>query len=292
MIYLLIVSIVWAFSFGLIKDNLTGLDSNYVSFLRIFISFIVFVPFLKIKSIKIKFLIQLLITGMVQFGVMYISYIYSFKFLPSYQVALFTIFTPIYITIINDLLRRRFSPKVFSIAILTCLATGIIVYKDFQTSNLILGFVLVQISNIAFAFGQIYYKKIMSEHTEYKDKNLFAIIYFGALIITATASAISVNYNNLSLQFSQILSILYLGVIASGVCFFLWNYGARKTDTGTLAIFNNLKIPIAIIVSLIVFKESANLINLIIGLLIILFALFYNHRMLEGKNNQPIKNQL
>ena len=56
MIYLLAVSLIWAFSFGLIKGNLVGLDSNFVSFVRLFISFLVFVPFLKIKNLELKFI--------------------------------------------------------------------------------------------------------------------------------------------------------------------------------------------------------------------------------------------
>jgi len=42
MIYLLLVSIAWAFSFGLIKGNLAGVDSNFVSFARMAFSLLVF----------------------------------------------------------------------------------------------------------------------------------------------------------------------------------------------------------------------------------------------------------
>ncbi|MBN1639371.1 MAG: EamA family transporter [Ignavibacteriales bacterium] len=284
MIYLLIVSLIWGFSFGLIKNNLVNLDSNYVSFLRMFISFTIFIPFIKIRPLGNKLKFKLTLTGLMQYGIMYIAYIYSFKFLPSYQVALFTIFTPIYISIIDDIFNKKFSFTIFMVAVLTCLGTGVVVYKDFQTSNLIQGFFLVQISNLAFAFGQIYYKKIMSENPDIKDQNVFGYLYLGAMLITAMAAAISADYDNLSLTSEQILSLMYLGIIASGFCFFLWNYGARKTDIGTLAIFNNLKIPTAIIVSLIVFNESTNLLNLIIGLVIIVLAIIYNEIYLKNKN--------
>ncbi|MFC1851208.1 EamA family transporter [candidate division CSSED10-310 bacterium] len=49
MVYLIIVSLVWAFSFGLIKGNLTDLDSNFVAFARLLISFIIFLPWLRLK---------------------------------------------------------------------------------------------------------------------------------------------------------------------------------------------------------------------------------------------------
>ena len=47
MVFLLLVSLIWAFSFGLIKGNLTGLDSNFVAFCRMFVSLLIFLPFLK-----------------------------------------------------------------------------------------------------------------------------------------------------------------------------------------------------------------------------------------------------
>ena len=45
--------------------------------------------------------------GVVQFGLMYITYIYSYQFLESFEIAIFTIFTPIYVTLINDLTVRH-----------------------------------------------------------------------------------------------------------------------------------------------------------------------------------------
>ncbi|MBN1114875.1 MAG: EamA family transporter, partial [Oligoflexia bacterium] len=84
MFYLLIASVIWAFSFGLIKGHLTGIDPNFVSFVRLLISFLIFVPFLKLKGLKAKFVLQLLLTGLVEFGLMYISYIYSYRFLQAH----------------------------------------------------------------------------------------------------------------------------------------------------------------------------------------------------------------
>ena len=45
MIYLLAASLLWSFSFGLIKGTLSELDPNLVSFIRISISLLIFLPF-------------------------------------------------------------------------------------------------------------------------------------------------------------------------------------------------------------------------------------------------------
>ncbi len=283
MIYLLIVSIVWAFSFGLIKGNLTGLDSNFVSFVRLSLSFLVFLPFMGIRNLSIKKGIQLGITGMLQYGLMYIAYIYSYQFLKAYEVALFTIFTPIYVTVIDSIIEKKIEKLFYATSILAVIGTGVIVYNDISRSGLLLGFMIVQISNICFALGQILYKKIMEDVKDCNNLQVFGLLYFGAVIITGIFSAFTVNYNELTLSSTQISTLLYLGIIASGVCFFLWNVGARKTNTGALAIFNNLKVPLGIAFSLLFFGEGANAITLSIGGVIIVGAIFLNEYGLKRK---------
>ena len=49
---LFIVSLIWAFSFGLIKDRLAGLDANFVAAARLLISLLIFLPFLRPGSCR------------------------------------------------------------------------------------------------------------------------------------------------------------------------------------------------------------------------------------------------
>ena len=48
--------------------------------------------------------------GAVQFGFMYWSYLASFRYLQSYEVALFTVTTPLFVAALNDVTGRRFKP--------------------------------------------------------------------------------------------------------------------------------------------------------------------------------------
>lgn len=276
MVYLLIVSIVWAFSFGLIKEYLAGLDSNFVACARILISFLLFVPFLRLKNLSPLLAIQLLLIGMIQFGLMYVAYLYSFQYLAAYQVVIYTTFTPIYITCISDILDKRFHPRLLLTSSMAIVGTYIIVHKEMHRFEIQTGFLLLQISNLCFAAGQIFYKRLMNRHRELKDVDVFGLLYFGAFLATVVPVAVTTNWSALDLGREQVFSLLYLGVLASGICFFLWNLGARKTNTGALAIFNNLKIPLAVTCSILVFGEEANLRTLALGGTIILSALFIN----------------
>ena len=281
MIYLFIVSIVWAFSFGLIKGSLTNLDSNLVSFIRLFISFIFFAPFLKIKNLPRSVTLKLLLTGCIQYGIMYSVYIYSFQYLLSFEVALFTIFTPIYVTVINDLLNKKINFYFLASSIIAVLGTGIVVYNKIENPDFLTGFVLVQLSNLCFAFGQVYYKNVMNGLKDVKDLQIFGILYLGSLIPTVLLSLVTVNFHTVIITTNQILILLFLGIVATGAGFFIWNYGARKTNTGALSIFNNLKIPMAVAVSVIVFGDDVNLFNLITGGIIVLGSLLLNQYLIN-----------
>lgn len=288
MLYLLFVSLIWAFSFGLIKGNLVSLDSNFVAFVRLLISFLVFLPFLKIKDIKREYLWKLILTGAVQYGIMYAAYIYAFQFLDAYEVVLFTIFTPIYVNLINDLLAKKFHGGYFITAVLAVVGTAIILNDEISSSNVITGFLLIQFSNLAFAFGQVYYKRVMKNINAVRDWNIFALLYLGAAAVTIVLSGFTTDFTQISISSTQIFTLLYLGVIASGLGFFLWNYGVRKTNIGTAAIFNDLKIPLGILVSVLFFGDSVKIRNLVVGGLIVIIALIIN----EFEFNKRSKTQI
>ena len=72
---------------------------------------------------------------------------------------------------------------------------------------------------------------------------------------------------------TQLAILVYLGLVASGIGFFLWNRGARLVSAGQLAVMNNLKIPLGVAVSLLIFRETAGLYSLLAGSLLIAVAL-------------------
>lgn len=287
MLYLLIVSFIWAFSFGLIKDNLTGLDSNLVACARMALSFLVFLPFLRLKGLRLSAGFGLMGIGAVQFGVMYATYIYSYQFLPAYQVALYTIFTPLYVTLIDNLLSRRLELRFIAAALLAIVGAYIIVRRDIHSFELQAGFALLQVSNLSFALGQVLYKRYMNRKGTLKDHHVFSLLYLGALAVTAAGASLTTDWTQVSLTLKQGLTLLYLGVLASGLCFFLWNFGARRTDTGTLAVMNNFKIPLAVACSIVFFKEEGDLPRLLLGGGIIVAALLLNEFLSKASRSIP-----
>lgn len=267
MLYLIVVSLLWAFSFGLIKRYLAGVDSAFVTTIRLGLSLIVFLPFLRLRGISVRIGLTLAAIGAVQFGVMYLAYIESFRYLHAYEAALFTITTPIFVTLLVDCFERALRPRALIAALLAVVGTGIIVVKSTDLKLTLAGLALVQLSNVAFAFGQVFYRRLRKQHAALKDREIFALLYAGAVVVAVTALlGRGVSFN---LTASQLWTLVYLGVVASGVGFFLWNKGAVQVKGGTLAVMNNLKVPLAVACALFFFGESANLPRLVASLLVL-----------------------
>jgi len=279
MVFLLLASFIWAFSFGLIKRYLGGLDAGFVAFVRLGLAFLLFLPLLRPRRISLAMTLRLLLIGLLQFGLMYVLYIQSFRFLAAHQVALFTIFTPVFVALADDLWERRFRPLHFWTACLAVAGTAVIVYSGLEKSSLLAGFALVQASNLCFALGQILYRRLLPEEKKWRDRDGFAWLYLGGTAAAALAMLLwTQGPPAADLSGAQVRVLLYLGLLASGAGFFLWNVGATKVSAGLLAVFNNVKIPLAIVVSLVVFHEQTDLLRLALGGAAILLALALNSR--------------
>lgn len=287
MIYLLIVSLIWALSFGLIKNQLAGLDSTLVATVRVGLAALVFIPFLRFRGARSGALLKLTIVGAIQFGAMYLLYLHAYVFLKSFEVALFTTTTPLYVILFDATLRRKFVYLHWVAAFLAVAGTLIVVWHELTSPELLTGLMLVQLSNVCFAVGQLAYRRIRSGMTNAPDYTVFAWLYLGAVFISVLASLGSSNWSTFHPTLAQWGVLAYLGVLSSGICFFLWNRGATLVNAGTLATLNNLKAPLAIACSLIVFHEKpasfAEVQRLIFGGVLLIGAVFIAERWGEDR---------
>ncbi|MCB0283255.1 MAG: EamA family transporter, partial [Calditrichaeota bacterium] len=93
------------------------------------------------------------------------------------------------------------------------------------------------------------------------------------------------DWSSLQINSNQIMVLLYLGILSSGICFFLWNYGATKVNNGTLAVLNNLKVPLGVLISITVFGENGDWKRLLLGGTVIFAAIIINEFF---KNKAPV----
>lgn len=242
------------------------------------VAFLVFLPLINFKKNK-PLAPYLILVGAIQYGIMYLLVLRAYQYLDAYQVVLFTATTPFYVMFFHALLERQFKTYHFMIAGLAILGGGIIYNTSTVNLNALTGFCLVQASDICFSFGQVYYRKIRLKHPEIYDQDIYGFLFLGAVIITLLSTTWFNGWHSLhQTTVKQGLLLIYLGAIPSGLCFFWWNKGATQTNPVILSVFNNLKLPLATLVSIIFFHEHVKQsMHLSIGLCIILFALFLAH---------------
>lgn len=285
MIYLVIPTLIWAFSFGLIGNTLKGIDPLQIADTRLLFALIAFLPFIKLANTNRQEKWQLILLGALQYGVMYTCYLSAFRYIPSHLVALFSVFTPLYIIIINDLRQRCFTPWYLVATLLSVFGAAVIKMDNIDSSEIWLGFLLMQIANMAFAFGQVYYRDWKQDRPHISDSSVFGFLYLGAAVFTSIATLLISSQPPIPLDATptQWLVLVYMGFIASGLGFFFWNKGATQTSVGVLATFNNAVVPLAMFASLFVFGEAKGgtpeeIVRLAIGSLLIVTALFIAQR--------------
>jgi carboxylate/amino acid/amine transporter len=246
--------------------------------MRIGIATMIFLPFLRLKGIKAETIFRLIAVGSVQLGLMYCFYFQSFRFLTVPEVLLFSVLTPIYITLLNDILSKRFHKRHLLTALIAVLGAAYIQYSSIS-ENVFLGFLITQGANLCFAVGQVAYKYLLKSTPELESTpkhTIFGLFFIGAFLVALIAFSILGSTEKMPTTSVQWGIIIYLGAVASGAGYFFWNKGVTKVNTGSLAIMNNALIPVGLIVNLVIWNKEADIKKILIGGSLIFASLALN----------------
>ena len=273
MSYLIIVSILWSFSFGIIKYGLGGVDSSYISFIRSLIAFLFFSSISIYNIKKFSFDLKLVIIGAIQFGLMYVFYIQSYAYLPAYLIATFTITTPIFVGLASKfILKEQISKNGIYAIILVLIGSFLMRMNIVNPLNYWIGFLLIQFANFFFASGQILFKEWNAENDSKDIVHNFSQLFLGATLITSIFYFFSMN-NSYELTSINLFTLIFLGLVSTGLGFLFWNIGSLKVSNEKPAVMNNLIIPIAVLNSFFIFGEQINLVTFLPGIICFYFAL-------------------
>jgi drug/metabolite transporter (DMT)-like permease len=259
----------------LIKHHLGHVNPGFVAFARLALSALLLLPWLRVRRTNIGTAGRLCVVGAVQFGLMYLLYLEAFRYLQAYQVVLLTVVTPIWVCLSEDLLRRAFDWRPIVAAATAVVGAAIVLGGSGVGRAPLYGIVLIQASNACFAFGQVWYRRIVQRERAFDEKAMFGWLYWGAVAVVLPIGCRHLPVYIAQLTLRESLVILYLGLVASGVGFFLWNYGASRVSASVLAVMNNAKTPLGLLVSLTVFGESVQMARLIIGSVLVIAATAY-----------------
>lgn len=278
----MITNFIWAFSFPLIGYYLVGHVDNYFAILsRFTLAFLLFLPFINWR-VNNKLKLQLTFIGAIQIGVMYIFYYQSFFYLKVSEVALFTVFTPFYVSLVYDICTKKFRALYLLSIGLAMIGAYVIKYQDISV-DVIKGFLCVQLANLCFGTGQSLYKYVMENNKSINQKNIFGYFYLGAILVGIFSFFSFGNTALLPSTFKIWGILIYLGIVASGIGYFMWNKGASMVDSGILAIMNNVLIPLSIIVNFLFWGvDISNIKGFLIGSFLIVISLFIHNRLIKN----------
>ncbi|KTB58285.1 MULTISPECIES: carboxylate/amino acid/amine transporter [Pseudomonas] len=273
--YLLVVTLIQAFSFSLIGEYLAGhVDSYFAVLVRVVLAGLIFIPLTRWRSVAPPFMRGMLLIGALQFGVTYVCLYLSFRVLTVPEVLLFTILTPLHVTLIEDALNRRFNPWAL-VAALVAVGGAAVIRFDQITPNFLMGFLLLQLANFTYAAGQVMYKHLVARYpSDLPHYRRFGYFYLGALIVVLPAFLLFGKTNFLPEAPLQWGVLVFLGLVSTALGMYWWNKGACLVNGGTLAVMNNLHVPVGLLLNLLIWNQHEPLGRLALGGLVILGAVW------------------
>jgi len=285
---LIITTILWAFSFSLIGEYLAGhVDSYFSVLMRVGLAALVFLPFLRTRGQTLKTILLYMLVGAMQLGIMYLFSFRAYVYLSVSEFLLFTVLTPLYITLIYDLLSKRRLRWGYLLSAALAVVGAAIIRYDKVSDHFWTGLMFVQLANISFAIGMVGYKRLM-ETRPMPQHNAFAWFYMGAFLVAVIAWFMMGNAQKMPETSLQWGILVFLGVAASGIGYFMWNYGATQVDAGTLGIMNNMHVPAGLLVNLAIWHQQPHWPSFITGGAVIVASLWVHRRWVAPRSGQTV----
>ncbi len=275
--HLIIVTVLWAFSFSLIGEYLAGkVDSDFAVLLRVLIAAAVFLPFTVWRGLPSRLVAGFWLAGALQFGVTYLCLYRSFAVLTVPEVLLFTVLTPIYVTLLDDALARRLNRWAL-LAAAVAVGGGVIIRFQPLEGEYLTGFLLLQLANLTFAAGQVLCRRLLQQHPVAQPlHHFFGHFFLGALLLALPSYLIFGNPERLPHTAMQWGVLVYMGLFATALGMYWWVKGSTCVSAGTLAIMNELHVPAGLLVNVLIWNRNADLPRLALGGAVILASLWIN----------------
>ncbi len=141
---------------------------------------------------------------------------------------------------------RQFSPWYLVTAAIAVLGAVFIKFAGIN-ENFLVGFLVVQGADTITAIGQVGYKVVMEKRLELPQHTVFWLFLSRRSVCGFSCFHVAGATQRNCLRHTSMGILLYLGLIASGLGYFMWNKGACMVNAGTLAVMNNVLVPAGLV---------------------------------------------
>lgn len=280
-----LITAVWAASFSLIGEFLAGqVDSYLAVFIRMLLALLLFLPLFRPRHVPFAKQLMLMAIGAVQIGLMYLLLYQAFLYLTVAEVLLFTIFTPLYVTLVDELgFQRRHLPWQWWLAAAIAVLGAAVIRYDGLSNSFLTGFLYIQGANLCFAAGQVFYKRLPLG-SSLQQTHTFALFFAGATLLTGIAALLYGDFTAAPTTSLQWGILIWLGLGASGLGYLGWNLATKWVNTAQLATMNNMLIPAGLLVNFLFWGRDVNWPRLAAGAAILLLSVW-----LASRPRQPVR---
>jgi drug/metabolite transporter (DMT)-like permease len=161
------------------------------------------------------------------------------------------------------------------VAALVAVGGAAVIRYDRINPDFFMGFLLLQLANFTYAAGQVLYRHLVARHpSDLPHYRRFGYFYLGALAVALPAFLLFGKSNFLPEAPLQWGVLLFLGLVSTALGLYWWNKGACLVNGGTLAVMNNLHVPVGLLINLLIWNQHEELGRLLLGGSVILMAVW------------------
>ena len=265
---LIIVAIIWALNFSVIKVALQEIDPFSFNALRYIFAAFTLVVVTKWQGFNVvvnkKHLIPIIGIGIVGNLIYQILFIVGVSLTNAANSAVILGTIPVWIALLAHLFtEEKLSSNKFIGMISAFFGVLLIIFGreegfSFDSKNA-LGDLIVLCSAIAWASYTILSKKYLKLYNSSQYSAFISVVGVVGLVIIGTPSLIATDITAISI--TGFAGILYSGVLSVGLAYLIWNRGVHKFGAIKTASFQNLVPVLGLIFGVILLNENLSLIQ-------------------------------
>jgi drug/metabolite transporter (DMT)-like permease len=288
---LVAVTIFWGSSFVSSKLVLETMPPMSLAFFRYLFAFITlftfFIIFEKDKKLNKQDYKHLVLSSGIGIFIYFIGEYNALNYISASTASIIVSLLPVFMLVTNFFVfKDKITLFKVGVIVLTLIGVVMVVEADFRVmfNESLIGYSLMVMGVSAWVIYSLSTVKMRKNNS-----NIKVITYQSgfALLLFAPFAVSNLNIVN-QLDFNLWTNIIYLGVFASGLAFYLYVYSLKILGTLPVSIFGNTVPVVTVITGYIFLQETLTLIQLLGGSIIVMTLLIYAY--FEGKNKMEKDN--
>lgn len=265
---LIIVAVIWALNFSIIKVTLEEIGPFAFNALRFVFAAGLLIAVTKWRGFKVivkkEHLIPVIGIGLVGNLVYQVLFIVGVNLTNAANSAVILGTIPVWIALMAHLFTDEKLSTTKTLGIMFAFGgVGLIIFgrsAGFSfSSTSVLGDIVVLFSAIAWASYTILSKKYLKEYNSTQYSAFISLIGVITLVLVGVPDLLKTDYSSISL--AGYAGILYSGLLSVGLAYLIWNRGVHKIGAVRTAAYQNLVPVLGVVFGVVLLNESLNLLQ-------------------------------